>query len=124
MAKRTVRTERVKHGGGPYSQAVRAGGFVFVSGQTGVDPNGKLLKGTEAQTRQAMKNVQAILEAAEAKMSDVVQVRVYIADLANYGAMNRVYTEFFADEAPSRACVRADLPEGAQVEFVVTAFVG
>ena len=123
MAKRTIRTEDVKHGGGPYSQAVQASGFVFVSGQTGVDRDGRLLEGIEAQTRQALENVQAILGAAGAQLSDVVQVRVYIADLDNYAVMNKVYSEFFAEEAPSRACVRADLPEGARVEFVVTAFV-
>ena len=121
MAKESIRTAEVKHGGGPYSQAVRAGGFVFVSGQTGVDSDGRMKQGIEAQTRQALRNAEAILRAAGATLRDVVQARVYIEDLTNYGEMNKVYAEFFPEEAPSRACVSAKLPEGALVEFILTA---
>lgn len=124
MAKECIRTAEVKHGGGPYSQAVQAGGFVFVSGQTGVDSDGRMKEGIEAQTHQALQNAEAILRAAGAALSDVVQVRVYIEDLANYGKMNKIYAEFFAEEAPSRACVSARLPEDALVEFILTAHIG
>jgi 2-iminobutanoate/2-iminopropanoate deaminase len=124
MAKETIRTAEVKHGGGPYSQAVRAGGFVFVSGQTGVDSDGRMKQGIEAQTRQALRNAEAILRAAGATLKDVVQVRAYIEDLTNYGQMNKVYAEFFPEEPPSRACVSAKLPEGALVEFILTAHIG
>jgi len=124
MAKRIIRSDEVKHGGGPYSQAIQAGGFVFLSGQTGVDRDGRLKEGIEAQTRQALQNVEAILRAAGAKLADVVQIRAYIADLSQYSAMNKIYAEFFPEDPPSRACVSAKLPEGALIEFVVTACVG
>ena len=123
MTKEVIRADEIQHGGGPYSQAVRAGGFVFVSGQAGVDRTGRLKEGIEVQTRQALRNAELILNAAGARLDDVVQVRVYIADLAEYAAMNKVYAEFFPKEPPSRACVSAKLPEGALVEFVVTAYV-
>jgi len=84
MAKGIIRSDEVEHSGGPYSQAVQAGGFVFLSGQTGVDRDGRLKEGIEAQTRQALQNAQAILQAAGAKLDDVVQVRAYIADLVQY----------------------------------------
>jgi len=124
MAKGIIRSDEVEHSGGPYSQAVQAGGFVFLSGQTGVDRDGRLKEGIEAQTRQALQNAQAILQAAGAKLDDVVQVRAYIADLVQYSAMNKIYAGFFPKAPPSRACVSAELPEGALIEFVVTAYVG
>ena len=124
MAKQCIRAAEVKHGGGPYSQAIRAGGFIFVSGQTGVDSDGGMKEGIKAQTHQALSNAEAILRAAGATLRDVVQVRVYIEDLTYYGEMNKVYAEFFPKEAPSRACVSAKLPENALVEFILTAHIG
>ena len=105
---------------GPYSQAIRAGGFLFVSGQIPADPaTGVLIEGDIAgQTRRVLSNLQAILAAAGATLDDVVRTTVYLANLDDFAAMNRVYGEFFTAPAPARATVEvARLPRGARVEI-------
>lgn len=110
---------------GPYSPAVRAGGFIFVSGQTPRDPVTGALVGTDVatQTRQTLSNVQALLAAAGAGLSDVVSVSVYLADVDDWAAMNSVYTEFFAAPFPSRTAVGAGLRD-ILVEISAVAYVG
>lgn len=124
MQKETICSSGAPPAIGPYSQAVAAGGFVFVSGQAGIDRNGNLKEGIEQQTEQALKNAETILRAASAGLEGVAQVRVYIKDLADYNAMNQVYGKFFRENPPSRAAVQAALPEGILVEFVLTAYRG
>ncbi len=105
---------------GPYSQAIRAGVFLFVSGQIPADPaTGALVEGDVAgQTRRALSNLQAILAAASATLDDVVRTTVYLANLDDFAAMNRVYGEFFTAPAPARSTVEvARLPKGARVEI-------
>jgi len=105
---------------GPYSQAVRANGFVFLSGQVALDPaTGQLAPGDiRAQTEQVLKNLQAVLEAAGSSLAAVVKATVFLADLNDFSAMNEVYARFFPHEPPARATVEVKrLPRDARVEI-------
>ena len=105
---------------GPYSQAIKANGFLFVSGQLPLDPkSGKFpAGGIEAQTRQSLENLKAILEKANASFEDVVKTTVLMQDLENFTAMNAVYAEYFTKNHPARVCVEvAKLPQSALVEI-------
>jgi 2-iminobutanoate/2-iminopropanoate deaminase len=111
---------------GPYSQAIRAGSFLFVSGQIPIDPaTGEMVAGdTAAQTRRVLDNLGAILAAAGSSFDHVVRTTVYLADMNDFGAMNEVYGTYFADPAPARATVQAArLPKDARVEIDVIALV-
>ncbi len=105
---------------GPYSQAVRDGRLLFVSGQVALDPaSGELIAGdVGAQTERVLKSAGAILAAAGAAFADVVRTTVYLIDLADFGAMNDVYAGYFSAPAPARSTVQvAGLPKGARVEI-------
>ena len=105
---------------GPYSQAVRSGDLLFVSGQIPLDPaTGQLVDGdVSAQTHRVLQSLDAIVRAAGATLGDVVKTTVYLADMNDFVAMNRVYATWFADPAPARAAVQvARLPKDAQVEM-------
>ena len=109
---------------GPYSQAVRAGETVYLSGQIGIDPTtGEMVDGgVVPETRQALANARAVLGAAGLTPSDVVQCIVFLADIDDYGVMNEAYSEFFPKDAPARAAVEvARLPRDARVEIMMTA---
>jgi 2-iminobutanoate/2-iminopropanoate deaminase len=109
---------------GPYNQAIRAGDFVFCSGQIPLDPaTGELVTGdVAAQTRQVMKNVSAVLTAASTTFANVVKTTIYLIDMNDFAAVNGVYGEYFADTAPARSTVAvAALPRGSLVEIEVTA---
>jgi 2-iminobutanoate/2-iminopropanoate deaminase len=112
---------------GPYSQAIRAGDFVFISGQIPLDPaTGALVDGgiTE-QTYRVLKNLDAILRAAGASFNSVVKTTVYLADMAEFVAMNTVYAEYVAVPPPARATVQvARLPRDVRVEIDVIAYLG
>jgi 2-iminobutanoate/2-iminopropanoate deaminase len=109
---------------GPYSQAVEAGKFLFVSGQLAIDPNeGKILaKDIVVQTRQVMENIKAILEAADYSLKDVVYSTVYLSSMALFDEFNREYAKFFEGNFPARAAVAAELKSGALVEVSVVAY--
>jgi 2-iminobutanoate/2-iminopropanoate deaminase len=112
---------------GPYSQAIRAGQFLFVSGQVPVDPaTGNLVTGTIAdQTRRALQNVGEILQAAGASFQQVVRSTVYLADLADFPAMNETYATFFTPPQPARSTIQAaKLPKDARIEIDVIAYLG
>jgi 2-iminobutanoate/2-iminopropanoate deaminase len=112
---------------GPYSQAIRAGQFLFVSGQVPVDPvTGDLVLGSIAdQTRRALQNVGEILSAGGASFQHVVRTTVYLADLSDFGAMNEVYAAFFTAPQPARSTIQAArLPKDARIEIDVIAFLG
>lgn len=120
----TVRTERAPAAIGPYSQAVKAGGFVFASGQIPIDPlTGQFVSGgVEEQTEQVLKNLTAVLEAAGSGLDKVVKTTVFLADMKDFAAMNEVYGRFFTSEAPARATVAAaGLPRDARVEIEAVA---
>jgi 2-iminobutanoate/2-iminopropanoate deaminase len=109
---------------GPYSPAVRANGFVFVSGQGPIDPKtGEVFRGDiKEQTRLVLENVHAILSAAGSSMHKVVKTNVYLVDITDFAAMNEVYATFFADEAPARTTIQAaKLPLEIGVEIDVMA---
>ena len=113
---------------GPYSQGIKAGDFLFTAGEAGVEPaTGRLVEGgIAAQTRQALRNIQAILEASGTSLQRVVKCGVFLADLADFQAMNAIYAEFFpADRSPpARTTVQAaKLPMGALVEIDAVALL-
>ena len=124
MSKQVVHTHAAPAAIGPYSQAIRAGDFVYTAGQIGIDPaTGQMVEGIEAQTRQALRNLQAVLEAAGASLEQVVKTTVFLHDMGDFGAMNAVYAEFFAAEPPARSAVQAAaLPKGALVEIEAVAY--
>lgn len=112
---------------GPYSQAIRTDGLVFVSGQIPLDPaTGELVVGDIAiQTRRVLQNVQAVLEGAGTSLAQVVKTTVFLADINDFAAMNAVYAEFFPHEPPARSALQVGaLPKGARVEVEVVALVG
>ncbi|HTD37291.1 MAG TPA: Rid family detoxifying hydrolase [Candidatus Limnocylindrales bacterium] len=117
----TIHTVAAPEAIGPYSQAVGAGGYVFTSGQIGLDPSsGQLVEGgIEAQTRQVMANLAAVLAAAGLTFADVVKTTIFLIDMADFSAVNGVYGESFEDgPKPARSTVAvAALPRGARVEI-------
>jgi 2-iminobutanoate/2-iminopropanoate deaminase len=122
--RQAVATDNAPKAIGPYSQAVRAGNLLFVSGQVPIDPaTGALIEGDiAAQTDRVMRNLSAILEAAGASMDHVVRCTVYLADMNDFAAMNEVYGGYFAQPAPARATIQAvRLPKDARVEIDVIA---
>lgn len=111
---------------GPYSQAVKAGGLVYVSGQLGLDPaTGEFVEGdVQDETRQVLTNLGAVLKEAGSSFKKVVKVTVFVKDLGDFGLVNEVYAEFFTENPPARACVEvARLPKDARVEIDLTALV-
>lgn len=111
---------------GPYSQAIRAGSLLFVSGQIPIDPaTGQIVPGDiTAQTRRVMQNVGEILKAAGSSFDQVVRTTVYLADLADFPAMNEAYGAFFQSPAPARSTIQAvRLPRDAKLEIDVIALV-
>jgi 2-iminobutanoate/2-iminopropanoate deaminase len=112
---------------GPYSQAIRAGGFLFVSGQIPLDPaTGALVEGdVKAQARRVLENLRGILAAGGASVDQVVKTTVYLADMADFPAMNEVYAAFFTGAAPARATVQVSrLPRDVRVEIDAVAYLG
>jgi reactive intermediate/imine deaminase len=119
MAKTIISSDKIaKVPGAPYSACTKAGNLVFVAGMVALDAKGEIVGRGDirAQTRQVLDNVQAVIEAAGAKMSDIAKTTVYITDLANFAAMNEVYKTYFASDPPARATVKADL---VNKEFLV-----
>ena len=126
MAKQVVLTDKAPAPVGPYSQAIVAGGLVFVAGQLPIDPaTGEMPEDIAGQTRLVLRNVQAVLEAAGVALADVVKTTVFLNDLGQFGAMNAVYATFFTADPPARACVEVSrLPKGALVEIEAIAVAG
>ena len=127
MANRTVvSSSRAPQAIGPYSQGIRADKLLFLSGQIPIDPaSGELVGGDiEAQTRQVLNNMSAVLEAAGASLSDVVKTTVFLVDLADFPAFNATYASFFTTAPPARSTVQvAALPKGARVEVEAIALM-
>lgn len=127
MSRQIVHTDQAPAAIGPYSQAVRAGQFVFTAGQIGLDPTtGQLVADdVAAQTRQVMANLAAVLAAAGSNLGQVVKTTIFLTDMADFAAVNAVYGEFFPAEPPARSTVAvAALPRGARVEIEAIALIG
>jgi 2-iminobutanoate/2-iminopropanoate deaminase len=123
----SIRTEGAPQAIGPYSQAIRAGGFVFASGQIPLDPRtGEFVAGgISEQTEQVLRNLSALLEAAGTNLDRVVKTTVFLADMGDFVAMNEVYGRYFKGDAPARSTVEAaGLPRGARVEIDAIALAG
>lgn len=119
MERTPIATTQAPAAIGPYSQGVRCGDLLFVSGQLGADPaTGALGPDTAAQARQALENVKAVLEAAGFGLADVVKTTIFLADLADFPLVNGVYAGFFPDAPPARSTVQvARLPKDARIEI-------
>ncbi|MCH8946469.1 MAG: RidA family protein [Acidobacteria bacterium] len=125
--KTIVQTEKAPAAIGPYSQAVKAGGFVFLSGQVALDPaSGQVVEGdVRAQTERVLQNLQAVLAAAGSSLAAVVKTTVFLTDMNDFAAMNEVYGRFFSSDPPARATVQAArLPKDVQVEIDLIALAG
>lgn len=124
MQRERVSTTEAPAAIGPYSQAIITGNLVFASGQIALDPaSGQLVEGdVQAQTRRAMENVAAVLQAAGSSLAQVVKTTVFLTTMDNFAAMNEVYAEYFSGEPPARSTVAvAQLPRNAIVEIEVIA---
>ena len=116
----SITTDRAPQAVGPYSQAVRQGPFLFLSGQVGLDPATRALVpgGLEAETTRALQNLQAVLEAAGARLDQVVKTTVFLTDMRDFQAMNAIYASVFGEGRPARSTVQvAGLPLGARFEI-------
>jgi 2-iminobutanoate/2-iminopropanoate deaminase len=122
--KQPIQTEGAPRAIGPYSQAIKAGGFIFVSGQIALDPaTGQLIgDGIREQTERALENIKAILEAAGSSLDRVLKATVYLADMGDFQQMNEVYQEYFGKNPPARSTVQvARLPRDARIEIDIIA---
>ena len=126
MKREIITTDQAPAAVGPYSQAVREDDFVFTAGQIPLDPaTGQIVEGgIEVQTRQALTNVSAVLQAAGTSLANVVKTTVFLADIGEFQAMNGVYAEFFGGAPPARSAVQvAALPLGARIEIEAVAIL-
>ena len=120
----SIITEKAPGAIGPYSQAIEANGLVYTSGQLPIDPGTGAFApgGTQEQTHQSLKNINAILEAAGTGMHKIIKTTVYLSDMSNFAAMNEVYAQYFQAPYPARSAVAVkDLPKAALVEIEVIA---
>lgn len=126
MPKQVIRTDQAPKAIGPYSAGIRAGQFIYTAGQLGFDPaTGEFVPGgIEAETRQALENIKAILAAEGASMDQIVKTTVYLRDMGDFAAMNGVYAVFFQQDPPARTTIQAaGLPRGAAVEIEAVAIL-
>lgn len=121
-----ISTDKAPAAIGPYSQAVKAGNFLYISGQIPINPlTGTVVEGDiQAQTRQCMENLKGICEAAGTSLSEVVKTTLFITDMQQFAKVNETYGEYFTNHAPARACVEvAKLPKGVLIEIEAVAYL-
>lgn len=123
MSNRIIQSKNAPAAIGPYSQAIMAGGLLYTSGQLGLDPEtGALPESIEEQTKQSLKNIQAILAEAGLQKTDVIKTVVFLKNMSDFAVVNGIYADFFGDHKPARSCVEvAQLPKGGLVEIEVVA---
>ena len=121
MSNRIIQSKNAPAAIGPYSQAIMAGGLLYTSGQLGLDPEtGALPESIEEQTKQSLKNIQAILEEAGLQKTDVIKTVVFLKNMSDFAVVNGIYADFFGDHKPARSCVEAaQLPKGGLIEIEV-----
>ena len=122
--KRIISTDNAPKAIGPYSQAVQAGAFLYVSGQIPVDPKtGEIPDDIASQAKRSLENLKAVLEAAGYSLSDVVKTTVFAADINDFSEVNKVYADYFVANPPARSFVAVkDLPKGVKIEIEATAW--
>jgi len=126
VKKKLIQTERAPKAIGPYSQAIQAGNFLFLSGQIPLEPKtGELVKGDIGQqAKQVLENIKGLLESQHLGMEDVVKVTIFLKDIGNFNRVNEVYATYFPPPAPARSTVEvARLPRDAEIEIEVTALI-
>ena len=126
MKKRVIQTERAPKAIGPYSQAVQAGNFLFLSGQIPLDPKtGELVRGDIVQqTQQVLENIKGVLESQKLGMEDVVKVTIFLKDIGNFNRVNEVYGTYFPSSPPARSTVEvARLPRDVEIEIEAIALI-
>lgn len=118
-----IQTDQAPAAIGPYAQAVKTEGWLYTSGQIPLTADGEIVEGgIEAQTKQVLKNVKAVLDAAGARTDQVVKVTIFLTDLADFSLVNELYADFFEEHTPARSCVQvAALPKGVQIEMELVA---
>ncbi|ADO76233.1 RidA family protein [Halanaerobium praevalens] len=124
MAKEIIHTDQAPAAVGAYSQAVRAGNTVYLSGQIAIDPATQEIieGGAEAQAKRVLKNLEAVLKAADCTFKDVVKAEIFLDDINDFATVNDIYAEYFTEEPPARACVEVGrLPKGVAVEISLIA---
>ena len=122
MIKNRIHTENAQAAIGPYSQAIDLGEMIFTSGQIPVAPDGSVSEDISEQTRQALLNLKAVVEAGGSSFEKFIKTTVFITDMAQFGAINTVYSEFFTEPYPARSCVQvAALPKGVSIEIEAVA---
>jgi len=125
MERTIIQTDKAPKAIGPYSQAVKAGQFLFVSGQIPINPvTGELVKGDiQAETQQVLENLKAIIEKAGSTLKDVLKTTIFIKDMNNFSLINEIYEKYFLTDPPARACVEvARLPKDVNVEIEAIVF--
>ena len=125
---KVIKTSNAPEPVGPYNQAIKAGGFIYCSGQIAIDPVSNeinCLGNIEEETTQVLKNLLAVLDAGGAKAKDVIKTTIYLTDLKNFQTVNAIYSDFFkVDTPPARACVEvSSLPKGVSIEIDCVAFL-
>ena len=124
MSRQVISTSDAPEAVGPYSQAIKANGFVFTAGQLGLDPaTRKLVEGgVTSQARQALQNIEAILQSADSSLDRVVKVTVFLTDIGDFAPVNEVYSQFFSTDPPARSAFQVSaLPLGGLVEIEAVA---
>ena len=127
-SKRLIKTSNAPDPVGPYNQAIKAGNFIFCSGQIAINPETNkvdCLGNIEEETKQVLKNLREVLNAGGSTLDDVIKTTIFLTDLKNFQIVNKVYSDFFGGkESPARACVEvSSLPKGVMIEIDCVAFV-
>ena len=124
IKKEIIKTQRAPLAIGPYSQAIKVGNLLFISGQISINPEtNEFIDGNiEMQTEQVLKNIKAILEAGNSSLEDVVKVTIYLQDIKDFSLVNKIYNKYFEDSLPARVCIEVSkIPKNAKIEIETTA---
>lgn len=119
-----IATQNAPQAIGPYSQAIKANGVIYTSGQIGLNPQGSLTEGIEAQTRQVLTNLSEVLKTGNSSLDKVVKTTIFLSNMEDFGIVNTIYAEFFGEHKPARSTVAVKtLPKDALVEIECVALV-